>query len=124
MLKLNGYGGRQAKVNEKSQCFKGWETLVSFSIYTLGDVISVKFFYARYFRRRFLKSSERIREDPSSQSPSEKLRKAPEGLRTQRAQRARGNPLRGLDFFGGNSEDSDCSESSGLPPLRPSDNSI
>ncbi len=27
MLKLNGYGGRNAKVNEKSQCFKGWETL-------------------------------------------------------------------------------------------------
>ena len=23
MLKLNGYGGRKAKVNEKSQCFKG-----------------------------------------------------------------------------------------------------
>lgn len=29
MLKVNGYGGRQAKVNEKSLCFKGWETLVS-----------------------------------------------------------------------------------------------
>ena len=28
MLKLNGYGGRKAKVNEKNQCFKGWETLV------------------------------------------------------------------------------------------------
>ena len=28
MLKVNGYGGRQAKGNEKSQCFKGWETLV------------------------------------------------------------------------------------------------
>ena len=27
VLKLNGYGGRQAKVNEKSLCFKGWETL-------------------------------------------------------------------------------------------------
>ena len=27
MLKLNGYGEPQAKVNEKSQCFKGWETL-------------------------------------------------------------------------------------------------
>lgn len=22
-------GGRKAKVNEKSQCFKGWETLVN-----------------------------------------------------------------------------------------------
>ena len=30
MLKLNGYGGRNAKVNEKSQCFKGWETLVTY----------------------------------------------------------------------------------------------
>ena len=29
MLKLNGYGGRNAKVNEKSQCFKGWETLAA-----------------------------------------------------------------------------------------------
>ena len=29
VLKLNGYGGRQAKVNEKSLCFKGWETLVN-----------------------------------------------------------------------------------------------
>ena len=27
VLKLNGYGGLQAKVNEKNQCFKGWETL-------------------------------------------------------------------------------------------------
>ncbi len=27
VLKLNGYGGPQAKVNEKSQGFKGWETL-------------------------------------------------------------------------------------------------
>ena len=28
VLKLNGYGGRQVKGNEKRQCFKGWETLV------------------------------------------------------------------------------------------------
>ena len=28
VLKLNGYGGPQAKVNEKRLCFKGWETLV------------------------------------------------------------------------------------------------
>ena len=32
MLKLNGYGGRKAKVNEKSQCFKGWETLVRYRV--------------------------------------------------------------------------------------------
>ena len=29
MLKLNGYGGPQAKANEKRLRFKGWETLVS-----------------------------------------------------------------------------------------------
>ena len=29
VLKVNGYGERQAKVNEKSLCFKGWETLVT-----------------------------------------------------------------------------------------------
>ena len=28
VLKVNEYGERQAKVNEKSLCFKGWETLV------------------------------------------------------------------------------------------------
>ena len=32
MLKCNEYGERQAKVNEKGQCFKGWETLVSISL--------------------------------------------------------------------------------------------
>ena len=29
VLTVNGYGGRQTKENEKSWCFKGWETLVS-----------------------------------------------------------------------------------------------
>jgi len=29
VLKVNEYGGRQVKVNEKRQCFKGWETLVN-----------------------------------------------------------------------------------------------
>ena len=28
VLKVNEYGERQAKVNEKRQCFKGWEILV------------------------------------------------------------------------------------------------
>ena len=32
VLTVNGYGGRQTKENEKSWCFKGWETLVH--IYT------------------------------------------------------------------------------------------
>ena len=30
VLKVNEYGGRQAKGNEKRQCFKGWETLVKY----------------------------------------------------------------------------------------------
>ena len=32
VLTVNGYGGRQTKENEKSWCFKGWETLVTFII--------------------------------------------------------------------------------------------
>ena len=38
VLTVNGYGGRQTKENEKSWCFKGWETLVSYkhSEYLLG----------------------------------------------------------------------------------------
>ena len=40
MLKVNEYGGRQAKGNEKKQCLKGWETLVSicFGIMLLFNV--------------------------------------------------------------------------------------
>lgn len=30
VLTVNGYGGRQTKENEKSWCFKGWETLVKY----------------------------------------------------------------------------------------------
>ena len=32
VLTVNGYGGRQTKENEKSWCFKGWETLVNNTI--------------------------------------------------------------------------------------------
>lgn len=32
VLTVNGYGGRQTKENEKSWCFKGWETLVKYNI--------------------------------------------------------------------------------------------
>ena len=39
VLKVNGYGGRQAKGNEKRQCFKGWETLVRL-IYIHGMISS------------------------------------------------------------------------------------
>ena len=38
VLTVNGYGGRQTKENEKSWCFKGWETLV----------IKLKFFFIFY----------------------------------------------------------------------------
>ena len=34
VLTVNGYGGRQTKENEKSWCFKGWETLVISSEYS------------------------------------------------------------------------------------------
>lgn len=35
VLTVNGYGGRQTKENEKSWCFKGWETLVNNRTYLL-----------------------------------------------------------------------------------------
>lgn len=35
VLTVNGYGGRQTKENEKSWCFKGWETLVILSLFTV-----------------------------------------------------------------------------------------
>lgn len=37
VLTVNGYGGRQTKENEKSWCFKGWETLVN------NDIVTVVF---------------------------------------------------------------------------------
>ena len=39
MLKVNEYGGRQAKGNEKRQCFKGWETLVNYKHNSIKIVI-------------------------------------------------------------------------------------
>ena len=33
VLKVNEYGERQAKGNEKNLCFKGWETLVNNLLY-------------------------------------------------------------------------------------------
>ena len=35
VLKLNGYGGRQVKGNEKRQSFKWWQTLVIKDIITI-----------------------------------------------------------------------------------------
>ena len=42
VLTVNGYGGRQTKENEKSWCFKGWETLVTFYSFqnSLAEIIN------------------------------------------------------------------------------------
>ena len=37
VLTVNGYGGRQTKENEKSWCFKGWETLVTYTYDASGN---------------------------------------------------------------------------------------
>ena len=37
VLTVNGYGGRQTKENEKSWCFKGWETLVNYKYFKDKD---------------------------------------------------------------------------------------
>lgn len=39
VLTVNGYGGRQTKENEKSWCFKGWETLVFLVIKKQGALL-------------------------------------------------------------------------------------
>ena len=41
VLTVNGYGGRQTKENEKSWCFKGWETLVIYCTYSIWLEIPV-----------------------------------------------------------------------------------
>ena len=40
VLTVNGYGGRQTKENEKSWCFKGWETLVMYQLRLLLPIVS------------------------------------------------------------------------------------
>ena len=47
MLKLNGYGGPQAKANEKRLRFKGWETLVLYTKnnYLIKRLLQVPFLY-------------------------------------------------------------------------------
>ena len=42
VLTVNGYGGRQTKENEKSWCFKGWETLVT-NIMCYSQYIKIPF---------------------------------------------------------------------------------
>lgn len=43
VLTVNGYGGRQTKENEKSWCFKGWETLVINFLYLLKNAFAFGF---------------------------------------------------------------------------------
>ena len=51
VLTVNGYGGRQTKENEKSWCFKGWETLVNNCTLALIIISNQAFWYdpAKYF---------------------------------------------------------------------------
>lgn len=44
VLTVNGYGGRQTKENEKSWCFKGWETLDKYYPPNLYMLINLGFF--------------------------------------------------------------------------------
>lgn len=46
VLTVNGYGGRQTKENEKSWCFKGWETLVRYIPNQYTIIISISYFYS------------------------------------------------------------------------------
>ena len=74
VLTVNGYGGRQTKENEKSWCFKGWETLViifskSLSLYhtsyinysytTVCCVIYVTFIYHSTITPSFSNTAEK-----------------------------------------------------------------
>ena len=48
VLTVNGYGGRQTKENEKSWCFKGWETLVStFHLIATANVSSTYHYFQK-----------------------------------------------------------------------------
>ena len=44
VLTVNGYGGRQTKENEKSWCFKGWETLVIYHIIHSFFIVKIKIY--------------------------------------------------------------------------------
>lgn len=56
VLTVNGYGGRQTKENEKSWCFKGWETLVTnYILYiyfpTINSLFAVYSIKTKSFRK-------------------------------------------------------------------------
>lgn len=44
VLTVNGYGGRQTKENEKSWCFKGWETLVNNYIHSSDTGTNINYY--------------------------------------------------------------------------------
>ena len=44
VLTVNGYGGRQTKENEKSWCFKGWETLVTYYL-SNNENITIQWYF-------------------------------------------------------------------------------
>ena len=50
VLTVNGYGGRQTKENEKSWCFKGWETLVIYINHTTIKKIKDSSNFCRDYR--------------------------------------------------------------------------
>ena len=59
VLKLNGYGGPQAKANEKRLRFKGWETLVTNSLTHRLRILNCCFYFT--IPPKFsLRSSENI----------------------------------------------------------------
>lgn len=57
VLTVNGYGGRQTKENEKSWCFKGWETLVILDDIFLFAVLSRKSKFFLFYTFRFLSNT-------------------------------------------------------------------
>lgn len=58
VLTVNGYGGRQTKENEKSWCFKGWETLVNNKNRKFLGIIT--HFHTKYINRLYTSSESFI----------------------------------------------------------------
>ena len=60
VLTVNGYGGRQTKENEKSWCFKGWETLVSL-IFRNMIILYFEFLNILYQRYEYKTTAEIVK---------------------------------------------------------------
>ena len=52
VLTVNGYGGRQTKENEKSWCFKGWETLVTLVLILIHSRLFALTGYLNHYNSR------------------------------------------------------------------------